>query len=68
MYVCLCNAISDKAIRNVIRKHHPQSFQELRTFIPVGNECGKCIRQARNILNEEIQEIELFINSATKVA
>lgn len=53
MYVCLCNAISDKVIRRVVRQHQPQSILELRQLIPIGNDCGKCIRQARLILEEE---------------
>lgn len=47
MYVCLCNGVSDKKIRRAVRQFHPQSFQQLRKFIPVGNQCGKCIRAAR---------------------
>ncbi|WP_453040200.1 (2Fe-2S)-binding protein, partial [Streptomyces murinus] len=23
MYVCLCNAVTDKAIRNAVRQHNP---------------------------------------------
>ncbi len=48
MYVCLCNGVSDKKIRQAVRQFHPQSFQQLRKFIPVGNQCGKCIRAARS--------------------
>lgn len=47
MYVCLCNGVSDKKIRQAVRQFHPQSFQQLRKFIPVGNQCGKCIRAAQ---------------------
>jgi len=35
MYVCLCNGVSDKKIRQAVRQFHPQSFQQLRKFIPV---------------------------------
>ncbi|MBC8954752.1 MULTISPECIES: bacterioferritin-associated ferredoxin [Xenorhabdus] len=54
MYVCLCNAISDKTIRNAVHQQHVRSIRELRDFVPVGSDCGKCIRQAREIINEEI--------------
>ncbi|WP_338883730.1 MULTISPECIES: bacterioferritin-associated ferredoxin [Xenorhabdus] len=54
MYVCLCNAISDKTIRNAVHQQHIRSIRELRSFVPVGSDCGKCIRQAREIMNEEI--------------
>ncbi|WP_380184807.1 bacterioferritin-associated ferredoxin [Kalamiella sp. sgz302252] len=55
MYVCLCNGISDKKIRQAVRQYYPQSFQQLRKFMPIGNQCGKCIRAAREILDEELQ-------------
>ncbi|MCG3463518.1 bacterioferritin-associated ferredoxin [Xenorhabdus bovienii] len=56
MYICLCNAISDKTIRNIVRQQHVRSIRELRDFVPVGSDCGKCIRQAREIMNEEIAQ------------
>ncbi|WP_434134953.1 bacterioferritin-associated ferredoxin [Dickeya zeae] len=52
MYVCLCNAVSDKVIRQVVRQHQPQSLKQLKQFVPIGTSCGKCIRQARLILEE----------------
>ena len=36
MYVCLCNGISDKKIRQAVRQFSPHSFQQLKKFIPVG--------------------------------
>ena len=54
MYVCLCNGVSDKKIRQAVRQFQPQSFQQLRKFIPVGNQCGKCIRTAREIMQDEL--------------
>ncbi|AVR02223.1 bacterioferritin-associated ferredoxin [Pluralibacter gergoviae] len=54
MYVCLCNGVSDKKIRQAVRQFQPQSFQQLRKFIPVGNQCGKCIRAAREIMQDEL--------------
>ncbi|MBD2811950.1 bacterioferritin-associated ferredoxin [Xenorhabdus sp. Vera] len=54
MYVCLCNVISDKTIRDAVHQRHVRSIRELRNFVPIGSDCGKCIRQAREIINEEI--------------
>ncbi|EMN0831371.1 bacterioferritin-associated ferredoxin [Providencia rettgeri] len=53
MYVCLCEAITDKQIRNVVRKYQVTSLKGLRQILPVGLECGKCIRQTKVILLEE---------------
>ncbi|MGB7803718.1 bacterioferritin-associated ferredoxin [Buttiauxella sp.] len=60
MYVCLCNGVSDKKIRQAVRQFSPQSFQQLRKFIPVGNQCGKCIRAAREIMQEELTQLPEF--------
>ncbi|MGJ0629402.1 bacterioferritin-associated ferredoxin [Xenorhabdus bovienii] len=64
MYICLCNAISDKTIRNIVRQRHVRSIRELRDFVPVGSDCGKCIRQAREIMNEEIAQLPPINNVA----
>ena len=64
MYVCLCNAVTDKAIRKVIKQYQPQSIKELRQHCPIGTDCGKCIRQAREILVEEQESITYIIEVA----
>ncbi|MGM3172687.1 bacterioferritin-associated ferredoxin [Dickeya lacustris] len=60
MYVCLCNAISDKVIRQVVRQHRTASLKQLKQFVPVGTECGKCLRQARLIIDDEIAKDAKF--------
>ncbi|QTF10638.1 bacterioferritin-associated ferredoxin [Brenneria izadpanahii] len=57
MYVCLCNAVSDKAIRKAVRQHQPRSMQQLRKLVPIGTDCGKCIRQARDIFEDERSQL-----------
>lgn len=64
MYVCLCNAISDKVIRNVVRQHQPRSLKQLRQLVPVGTDCGKCIRQTRIIFEEEKARLAEFYEVA----
>ncbi|GAB1437670.1 bacterioferritin-associated ferredoxin [Providencia sp.] len=58
MYVCLCEAITDKQIRNAARKYQVTSLKGLRQILPVGLECGKCIRQTKAILHEEQMLLE----------
>ncbi|AUX92006.1 bacterioferritin-associated ferredoxin [Mixta gaviniae] len=60
MYVCLCNAISDKTVREAVRRYQPKSIQQLRHFVPVGKQCGKCIRAVREIMDEEMQHPALY--------
>ncbi|WP_330985824.1 MULTISPECIES: bacterioferritin-associated ferredoxin [Enterobacterales] len=66
MYVCLCHSVSDKAIRQAVRRYQPRTFQQLRTFVPLGMQCGKCIRVARQIMKDELQQITQFGNIAEK--
>ncbi|MDW8848334.1 bacterioferritin-associated ferredoxin [Erwinia sp. P7711] len=60
MYVCLCNAVSDKTIRAVVRRYQPKSIQQLRQLVPVGKQCGKCIRAAREIMDQELQHVPQY--------
>ncbi|WP_372771734.1 bacterioferritin-associated ferredoxin [Pantoea sp. WEP] len=60
MYVCLCNAVSDRTLREVVRRYQPKSIQQLRQLVPVGKQCGKCIRVAREIMNDEMQNVPLY--------
>jgi bacterioferritin-associated ferredoxin len=55
MYVCLCNAVSEAAIRTAVRNYQPVSIQELKRIVPVGTHCGKCICKARRIMDDELQ-------------
>lgn len=60
MYVCLCNAVSDRTLREVVRRYQPKSIQQLRQLVPVGKQCGKCIRVAREIMDDERQNVPLY--------
>ena len=60
MYVCLCNGVSDKKIRQVVRQFQPQSFQQLRQFLPVGHQCGMCVRAAREVMEDELTTMPEF--------
>ncbi|EKE77085.1 bacterioferritin-associated ferredoxin [Gallaecimonas xiamenensis] len=51
MYVCLCHAVTDKAIRKAAASGC-SSLAQLRCELGVASQCGKCARQAKAILNE----------------
>jgi len=53
MYVCVCNAITDKQIRRAARSG-VNSLYELRGTLGVAAGCGSCARTAQEILDEEI--------------
>ena len=60
MYVCLCNAVCDRTLREVVRRYQPKSIQQLRQLVPIGKQCGKCIRVAREIMDDEMQNVPLY--------
>jgi bacterioferritin-associated ferredoxin len=53
VYVCVCNAITDKQIRRAAR-NGVSSLYELRGSLGVAAGCGSCARTAQEILDEEI--------------
>jgi len=54
MYVCVCNAITDKQIRRAAR-NGVSSLYELRGTLGVAAGCGSCARTAEEILDEEMR-------------
>ena len=57
MYVCICNAVNDKTIREEAR-NGCCSLRELSQKTGCGTSCGKCARQAREILAEEMAALQ----------
>ena len=54
MYVCICNAITDKQIRRAA-KNGVDNLYELRESLGVASNCGSCADQAQSILQETNQ-------------
>ena len=51
MYICVCNAITDREIRQCAELG-AQTFDELRDCLGVATCCGKCEGTAREIFSE----------------
>lgn len=60
MFVCVCNAISDKAIRKAVQENGVGNLRELRETLGVGNQCGKCAKVAQQIVDQTIIDDSLF--------
>ena len=54
MYVCICNAVTDKQIRKAAREGCT-SLRELSCQTGCATSCGKCARIAREILDDEMR-------------
>jgi len=55
MYVCICNAITDKQIRQAA-KAGARNFGDLQLRLGVASGCGSCKEVASEILRESRQQ------------
>ncbi|UAA37920.1 (2Fe-2S)-binding protein [Paraneptunicella aestuarii] len=60
MYVCLCNAITDRAIRKAVEEQGVGNIRDLRRSLGVANQCGKCAQVAQTIIDQTIVDSSLF--------
>ncbi len=57
MYVCICNAVTDKQIRKAAREGCC-SLRDLSCRTGCSTTCGKCARMAREILDDEMRRMD----------
>ncbi|MER3546184.1 MAG: (2Fe-2S)-binding protein [Rhodanobacteraceae bacterium] len=55
MYVCICNAVTDRDIRNAAGEG-VESFQQLQSRTGCGTCCGCCKEEASRLLTEACAE------------
>lgn len=60
MYVCLCNAITDKDIKRAVSEQGVGNMRELKKALSVGNQCGKCTQLAQHFIDQTIVDESLF--------
>jgi bacterioferritin-associated ferredoxin len=51
MYVCVCNSVTDRQLREAVEKGH-DTLPKLRNELGVATSCGKCASCARQLLRE----------------
>lgn len=52
MYICVCNAITDKDIRSAVAGGC-RTMRELREELGVASQCGSCAAHARDLLRDK---------------
>lgn len=55
MYVCICNSVTDEAIRQAVRQG-TVSFEQLRFELGVSRSCGRCEQHARSVMAHAITQ------------
>lgn len=51
MYVCVCNAVTERQIEQAVADG-AKSVKDLNRLLGVGSECGSCVRCARECLSK----------------
>ena len=55
MYICICNAVSDSRIRQTV-EDGVNNFWDLSFQTGCGTQCGSCVPQAREIMDQTLEE------------
>lgn len=63
MYVCLCRAVTDGQIRESI-ENGANSFREVRDELDLGTCCGRCVPEARELIDQTLAEIAARLSVA----
>ncbi len=56
MYICVCHAVSDKTIKQAV-ENGCCSYREIRDCLDVGKTCGRCVPDARAVINDTLIEL-----------
>ncbi len=56
MYVCVCHAISDRQIREVVDRG-AGSLAEVQQHLPVASCCGSCEKTACELIDSRVSEL-----------
>lgn len=63
MYVCLCRAVTDRAIQKAIDQG-ATSYRDIRDQLDAGTCCGKCVPDIRDMLDEQLARLAADLSVA----
>lgn len=55
MYVCVCNAVTDQAIKQAVQQGH-ESFEAIQGELSVGTCCGRCKSFACELIDQCLEK------------
>lgn len=55
MYVCICKAVSDNAIKKAVSEG-ASNFRDLSSRTGCGRQCGSCVKLAREVMGQALIE------------
>ena len=56
MYICICKNVTDRQIRQAVYQQDVSSIRELRACLGACDQCGKCARDAREVIRSAASE------------
>ena len=62
MYVCICNAVTEREIQEAINQGS-NSLEDLKQELQVGDSCGSCISCAIDMLNKSTSTKALQVSN-----
>lgn len=63
MYVCICHAVTDTQIKQSV-ENGCCSYREVRDCHNVGKTCGRCVPEARQLIDETLAILAKDISQA----
>ena len=63
MYICLCRAVTDKQIRTSV-ENGASSFREVREELDLGTCCGRCVPEARELIDQTLSQLAARLSVA----
>lgn len=58
MYICICHAVTDTQIKQSV-ENGCCSYREIRDCLAVGTTCGRCVPEARAVINDTLRELAI---------
>lgn len=52
MYVCVCKAVSDRAIRRSVAEEGVCTLKQLKDRFGLGSVCGRCVPETRTLIQQ----------------
>ncbi len=56
MIVCVCQSVSDKTIKKLVLEKNITNFREIKRCTALGSQCGKCVKLAKDVVDEILSE------------
>lgn len=60
MFVCMCFGVTDKQIKEAVLQHNCGNIRELKNVMQLGEQCGKCVHMAQQIIDTTIIDESMF--------